>query len=115
MNVILGVTNLASGAAATVEALVDLGTLLPVLPASLLAQFGIVPVRRQLFEGRDGKRRSLPVGFVRIEIAGHSAATLCAFADDVNPPLLGLRGLQAVGLTPDSAGSALILASDAET
>ena len=95
------------------EALVDVAIPLPVMPARLLAELGIVPVRRQFFEDPGGGRRSLPVGFVRIEVAGRSAATLCAFADDADPPRLGLRGLQAVGLTPDAAGTMLVPAAEA--
>jgi predicted aspartyl protease len=90
-----------------VDVTVDPAGGLPVLPEALLPVLNVVPVRRQFFPDGAGGRISLPVAVVRITAAGREAVTLCAFAPHPQPPTLGLRGLQALGLEIDAAGAAL--------
>lgn len=107
MKVRLLVSAPAGGEPQPVEVTVDPAGGLPVLPEALLPVLKVVPVRRQFFPDGAGGRVSLPVALVRITTAGREATTLCAFAPQSQTPTLGLRGLQAMGLEVDAAGTAL--------
>lgn len=95
------VRNLTTGASITVDAFVDTGASLPVLPGSLLRQIGVEPVSQQAFELADGSRVEYPVGEVRITVEGRTVPTLCVFGPEGSTPLLGVVVLELAGLTVD--------------
>ena len=71
------------------------------LPAPLLAELGVVPIRTDRFETADGRVLEREVGFAFIYAAGRSTATVIVFAQDGDMVLLGAHGLEGMNLRVD--------------
>src|SRR5713101_43245 len=76
------VANLSTGQSVTVEALVDTGATLTVLPASMLREIGVEPTSRDVFELGDGRRVDCLVGEVELIVQGLYVPTLCIFGPE---------------------------------
>ncbi|MBI2888181.1 MAG: retroviral-like aspartic protease family protein [Chloroflexi bacterium] len=100
-NVPITVANPQTGAAVTVDALVDTGATLTVLPGSLLRQIGIQSIRQQVFELADGRTVQWPIGNAEVTVEGLSTPTLCVFGQEDVSATLGVVVLESVGLTID--------------
>lgn len=100
-SVSIQVRNPVTGASATLDALVDTGATLTVVPGSLLRGLGVEPVRQQVFELADGRRVEWPIGEVRITVEGRTTPTLGVFGPEDVSPTLGVVVLGSVGLTID--------------
>ena len=84
-----------------IEALVDTGATLTVVPASLLRQIGVEPLRMQAFVLADGRRVEYPIGRVEVAVEGRSTPTLGVFGPEDVTATLGVVVLESVGLTID--------------
>ena len=84
-----------------VDVMVDTGSEYNWLPAALLLELGIAPVRIDRFETADGRVLEREVGFAFIYAAGRSTATVIVFAQDGDMVLLGAHGLEGMNLRVD--------------
>ncbi len=92
----------------TVEALVDSGASYTMIPASLLRDLGVTPLRRASFELADGNRIELEVGQTWIQLEGKHGISLVVFAEEGSKPLLGAVTLEILQLGIDPVGMRLV-------
>jgi len=78
--------------------MVDTGSEYNWIPASILADLGIVPIRIDRFETADGRILERPVSFAMIFAGGRSAAAAVVFAAEGDLVLLGAHGLEGLNL-----------------
>ncbi len=102
------VANLYTGASVTVDALVDTGATLTMLPAPMLREIGIEPTSTDVFELADGRRVEWLTGSVEVTVEGRSTPTLCIFGEEGVRPILGVVVLESLGLTIDPRNLRLI-------
>jgi predicted aspartyl protease len=88
--------------------MVDTGSEYSWLPAELLSEMGIVPVRVDAFETADGRVLERPVGFAYISAGGRVGASAVVFAGPGDMVLLGAHGLEALNLRVDLDGKELV-------
>ena len=91
-----------------VDVMVDTGSEYNWLPAALLLELGIAPVRIDRFETADGRVLEREVGFALFYAAGRSTATVVVFAQDGDMSLLGAIGLEGMNLRVDLVRRELI-------
>jgi predicted aspartyl protease len=93
-----------SGAAETLEALVDTGSTFTTVPSPILERLGVAPfasVRLRLADGRVAER---DIGEVRAEVDGLPGRTIiCVFGEPDAPATLGAQTLETflLGVDPD--------------
>ena len=92
----------------SVEALVDTGASYTTLPAQLLRDLGVQPIRRQRFIFANGQETTKELGQTRVRIDGQEFLTFVVFADENMPSLLGAVTLEEAGLGVDPVGRKLI-------
>ncbi len=92
----------------TVEALVDSGASYTMIPASLLRDLGVTPLRRGSFELADGNRIELEIGQTWIQLEGRRSITLVVFSEEGSKPLLGAVTLETFQLGIDPVGMRLV-------
>src|SRR5262245_8460048 len=80
---------------------VDTGATDCVVPASVLARAGVVPVDRMTYELADGSLRDYDVGVVQIEFMGAVTAGRVVFGAEDVEPILGVTALESVGVVVD--------------
>ena len=98
----------------TVEnVMVDTGSEYSWLPAELLADLGVLPVRVDAFETADRRVLERPVGFVHISAGGRVGASAVVFAGPGDMILLGAHGLEALNLRVDLGRKELVPAGPA--
>jgi predicted aspartyl protease len=98
----------------TVEhVIVDTGSEYSWLPAELLADLGVLPVRVDAFETADGRVLERPVGFAHIATSGRIGASAVVFATKGDMILLGAHGLEALNLRIDLGRKELVPAGPA--
>ena len=90
------------------DVLVDTGSEYSWIPAEVLGEIGITPVRSDRFLTADGRIVERPVGFGVISAAGRSAATIVVFAQPGESTLLGAHGLEGLNLRVDLNARALL-------
>jgi len=90
------------------DVMVDTGSEYSWVPATLLAELGVVPVRIDRFETADGRELDRAVGFALIYAGGRSAATIVVFADAGDLTLLGAHGLEGLNLRVDLGRNELV-------
>ena len=90
------------------DVMVDTGSEYNWLPAALLLELGIAPVRIDRFETADGRVLEREVGFALFYAAGRSTATVVVFAQDGDMSLLGAIGLEGMNLRVDLVRRELI-------
>jgi hypothetical protein len=71
------------------------------LPAELLAELGIIPVRVDRFKSADGRLMDRAVGFGMISAAGRTAPTVVGFGGPDDMVLLGAHALAGLSLRVD--------------
>jgi predicted aspartyl protease len=84
-----------------IDVMVDTGSEYNWLPASLLLELGVAPVRIDRFETADGRVLEREVGFALLYAAERSTATIVVFAQDGDMVLLGAIGLEGMNLRVD--------------
>ena len=90
------------------DVMVDTRSVYNWLPALLLAELGVVPIRTDRFETADGRVLEREVGFAFIYAAGRSTATVVVFAQDGDMSLLSAIGLEGMNLRVDLVRRELI-------
>ena len=93
-----------------IEALVDTGAFLTMLPTSLLTGLGIVPTKTETFSLADGSTVQMETGGAVIHLNGDHVTTIVVFGPDDAEPLLGAYTLEGLALTVDPRNSQLIKA-----
>jgi predicted aspartyl protease len=88
--------------------MVDTGSEYNWIPAVVLGELGIAPVRVDRFETADGRVLERPVGFALIFAGGRSAAAAVVFAEPGDMILLGAHGLEGLNLRVDLARKELV-------
>jgi predicted aspartyl protease len=83
------------------DVMVDTGSEYNWLPADLLADLGIAPVRVDRFETADGRILERAVGFAMIHAGGRVAPSVVVFAGSGDMVLLGAHGLEGLNLRVD--------------
>jgi len=84
-----------------VDVMVDTGSEYNFVPAAILAEIGVVPVRVERFETADGRIIERDAGFAMLYVAGRSTPTIVVFAQDDDLILLGAHGLDGLNLRID--------------
>jgi len=92
------------------DVLVDTGSEYNWIPAELLANLGIAPVRIDRFETADGRILERSIGFAMIYAGGRSTPTIVVFADREDMTLLGAIALEGLNLRVDLARKELVSA-----
>lgn len=92
------------------DVLVDTGSEYNWVPAELLGELGVVPVRIDRFETADGRILERPVGFALLYAGGRSTASVVVFAGEGDMTLLGAHGLEGLNLRVDLARRELVAA-----
>jgi predicted aspartyl protease len=88
--------------------LVDTGSEYNWIPAAVLVELGVEPVRIDRFETADGRVLERPVAFALIFAGGRSAAAAVVFAEPGDMILLGAHGLEGLNLRVDLARKELV-------
>ena len=90
------------------DALVDTGSFLTIVPASLLRELGVVPTEKVGLELADGRRVVWGIGEARATGDGRSTATLVVFGEEGADPVLGRYALKGLRLSVDPVEEALV-------
>jgi len=90
-----------------VEALVDTGASLTVVPASLLRRLGVTPHARGPFRLADDRRVEMEVGRTWVRVNGLTEFTLVVFGPE-GKFLLGALTLEQLRLAPDPVSRRLV-------
>ena len=88
--------------------MVDTGSEYNWIPANVLVELSIEPVRIDRFETADGRVLERPVSFALIYAGGRSAAAAVVFAQPGDMILLGAHGLEGLNLRVDLARKELV-------
>jgi predicted aspartyl protease len=83
------------------DVMVDTGSEYNWIPAWLLIELGVAPVRIDRFETADGRVLEREVGFALFYAGGRSAAAAVVFAREGDMVLLGAHGLEGLNLRVD--------------
>ena len=83
-----------------VEALVDTGATLTIVPASLLRRLGVTPRRRAAFRLADGSLVEMDIGITIVRVGGLETSTSVVFGDE-GRALLGVLTLEDLFLGVD--------------
>ena len=92
------------------DVIVDTGSEYNWIPAKVLADLGVDPVRVDRFETADGRVLEREVGFALIYAAGRSVAATVVFARSEDMVLLGAHGLEGLNLRVDLGRNELVSA-----
>src|SRR5262245_59400575 len=87
-----------------VEAVVDTSSQLTWLPASLLAEAGIVPRRTRAFATATQQIVERPVGYAIIAAEGFQTIDEVVFGEPSDAMLLGVRTIEGFGVLVDNIG-----------
>ena len=90
------------------DLMVDTGSEYNWIPAEILADLGVAPVRVDRFETADGRVLEREVGFALIYAADRSAAAAVVFAQPGDLVLLGAHGLEGLNLRVDLGRKELV-------
>lgn len=92
------------------DVLVDTGSEYNWVPADMLVDLGVVPVRVDRFETADGRILEREVGFALFYAGGRSAAAAVAFGVPGDVTLLGAHGLEGLNVRVDLVRLELVIA-----
>jgi predicted aspartyl protease len=84
-----------------VDVMVDTGSEYNWIPAEVLADAGVVPVRADQFRTADGRILERDVGFALLYAGGRSTPTIVVFAGESDMVLLGAIGLEGLNVRVD--------------
>jgi clan AA aspartic protease len=84
-----------------IQALVDSGSELTWLPADVLANIGITPVRNRTFQTATGQTVQRPVGYAILRAEGYETIDEVVHAEAGDATLLGVRTLEGFGVMVD--------------
>lgn len=87
-----------------VSALVDTGSEVTWLPATILTGIGITPRRKRLFATATQQRIEREVGYAILSAEGYETIDEVVFAEPSDLTLLGVRTLEGFGVAVDNIG-----------
>jgi len=90
------------------DVMVDTGSEYNWIPADILVEIGVAPVRIDRFETADGRILEREVGFALIYAAGRSAPAVVVFSRSDDMVLLGAHGLEGLNLRVDLGRKELV-------
>lgn len=90
------------------KVMVDTGSEYNWIPADILLDLGIAPVRVERFEAADGRVLERDVGFAMLYAGSRSSPTIVVFARDRDLTLLGAYGLEGLNLRVDLGRKELV-------
>lgn len=91
------------------DALVDTGAMMTMIPASALRRLGIQPVKSAVFERADsGEQVTLDMGHANVRVQGKETISWVIFGEDTDDALLGSHTLAGVMLGVDQRAQRLI-------
>ncbi len=91
------------------DALVDSGAMMSVVPASTLRRLGIEPVKSEVFTRESsGERVALDMGYANVRVQGEETIDWVIFGEETCDVLLGSHTLSGVMLGVDESGQRLI-------
>jgi predicted aspartyl protease len=90
------------------EVMVDTGSEYNWIPADVLIEMGIAPVRVDRFESADGRVIEREVGWAILYAGGRGTPTIVVFARPGDMTLLGAFGLEGLNLRVDLARNELV-------
>jgi len=90
------------------QALVDTGASLTMVPGSVLRRLGVPVFERRVLVLGDGRRMECDVGETRVRIDGKALTRLVVFADERAPTVIGADTLQGFGLAVDPTTERLV-------
>lgn len=93
--------------------MVDTGSEYSWLPADVLADLGVLPIRVDSFETADRRMLERDVGFAHVSAGGRVGASAVVFAGPGDMILLGAHGLEALNLRVDLNRKELVPAGPA--
>ena len=73
----------------TIDALVDTGTFMTSVPASILRELGIEPVDERTFQLSEGETRQMEIGYARIRLDGKEGIAQVIFNDEETSSVIG--------------------------
>ena len=91
-----------------VDVMVDTRSEYSWIPAEVLADAGVVPVRVDRFHTADGRVLERDIGFALLYAAGRATPTIVVFADDGDMVLLGAHGLEGLNVRIDLMSKELV-------
>ena len=91
-----------------VDATVDTGATYTAMPAGMLREMGITPLRQATLETADGRILEMDIGEARVTIDGLSGVTPVLFAGEDVPPILGAVTMEELSLAVDPVGRRLV-------
>jgi predicted aspartyl protease len=98
----------ASGAAETLDALVDTGAMFTTIPSPILERLGVRPFDSIPVRFANGHIATWRMGQVEVELDGRRRPILCLFGSPDAPPLIGAHTLEAFLLTVDPIEQKLV-------
>ena len=102
------ITGMDGGRSVDVEATVDTGRCMTMLPARTLRELGVEPIGSRTFLIADGSSVAMEIGRAWATIDGDSEVTLVAFGQDNAPPVIGAYTLEGLGLAVDPVKQRLV-------
>lgn len=90
------------------DALVDSGAMMSMVPASTLRRLGIRPVKSAVFERERGEQVALDMGHANIRVQDKETISWVIFGEDTDDVLLGAHALAGVMLGVDPSAQRLI-------
>ena len=104
----LRITSMDGQRSLDIQATVDTGAFLTMLPARTLRDLGVEPTDSRRFVIADGSSMTMEIGRAWATIDGYSEVTLVAFGEDNAPPVLGAYTLEGLGLAVDPVKQRLV-------
>jgi predicted aspartyl protease len=95
------------------DALVDTGSELTWLPATVLSSIGIMPRRKRTFTTATPETVTRDVGYAILTAEGYETTDEVVFAEASDLTLLGVRTLEGFGVTVDNVGHRFVAQSQA--
>lgn len=89
------------------EFLVDTGAIDCMASADVLANAGIVPERKKVYELANGEPVEYEIGFARVSFLGETTVAQIIFGPEDVEPILGVVALENVGIVVDPVSRTL--------
>ena len=100
--------NPSSGQSRALNGLVDTGASYTVIPAAVLAELGVAPLRSVRVRYADGSFQDLGLGEAQMELEGMTSTVQVLFGNSGDTFLLGAMALEAFALAADATNRRLI-------
>ena len=100
--------NPSSGQSRALSGLVDTGASYTVIPAAVLAELGVTPLRSVRVRYADGSFADLDLGEAQMELEGMTSTVQVLFGNSSDTFLLGAMALEAFALAADATNRRLI-------